>query len=322
MSDSLKTNNHRIILAAADLGVRKVRIPVAMITGEKPGRTLIITAGSDGDEYAGIEAAYRLIELYKNNKFRGRLIIFPVLNIPGFENRSGVNPLDNKYPKHIYPGNIKGSPTERLIYWLDTNYIKNADFWLDLHGVAIDEKLDPFMYFYETGNEKLNILMKSLIMATSAKKIVFLKKNICQKAEILAGQNIGYVMAEAGCLGRRDKASISKHLEWTKRIMGVLGMIGIRKNKNIHSKVYRKIVEYRTDRAGIWIPAEIKNKNIFKNQKIGEIRSLAGDHLKDVVSTVDGEYLWSKYGMICRENETLFCIGYEGLELKDMGGKL
>ncbi len=91
-------------LYSVDLGERHIEIPVAEIEGSLPGKTLLITAGMDGDEYAGIEAAFQAVEKYQHETFSGRLIILPVVNILGFENESSQNPLDQKFPKYIFPG--------------------------------------------------------------------------------------------------------------------------------------------------------------------------------------------------------------------------
>jgi len=63
-----------INLSTVDLGVKKIKIPVAEISGKKYGKTLLVTAGMDGDENSGIEAAYRLIEEFKDRNFYGNLI--------------------------------------------------------------------------------------------------------------------------------------------------------------------------------------------------------------------------------------------------------
>ena len=55
-----------IQLIPVDLGEVSIRVPVAPLKGNSEGPTLLITAGNDGDEYAGIAAAYRLIEEFSS----------------------------------------------------------------------------------------------------------------------------------------------------------------------------------------------------------------------------------------------------------------
>jgi len=51
----------------------------------------------DGDEYAGISAAYQLIEEFSHTPFRGSIIIVPIVNMPGFIAQTSENPEDGKF---------------------------------------------------------------------------------------------------------------------------------------------------------------------------------------------------------------------------------
>lgn len=132
-----------IELVPVNLGEKTIHVPVATINGNAEGPSLLITAGNDGDEYAGIAAAYRLIEEFSKLSFAGKLRIIPIVNIPGFENEMSKNPIDQKFPKYIYPGNPSGSASERLRFWI-SEFAESSDFWLDLHGGSLVESLVPF----------------------------------------------------------------------------------------------------------------------------------------------------------------------------------
>jgi hypothetical protein len=56
-----------------------ISIPVADIQGDSPGKTLLVIGGMDGDEYAGIEAAYQLAEKYASKNFASLLFQFLIL---------------------------------------------------------------------------------------------------------------------------------------------------------------------------------------------------------------------------------------------------
>jgi predicted deacylase len=127
-----------ITLTPVSLGNTSVDIPLARIQGESGGPTLLVTAGNDGDEYAGIAACYRIIEEFSSTRFCGTLIVVPIVNIPGFEAEKSENPMDGKFPKYIYPGNKLGSATERLRFWL-SEIAESSDFWMDLHGGSLVE---------------------------------------------------------------------------------------------------------------------------------------------------------------------------------------
>lgn len=299
-------------LVTVDLGVKKIQVPVAEIEGKNEGKRLLITAGLDGDEYASIEAAYKIIEESSSKKFRGHLTVIPILNIPGFEAKQSYNPLDNKFPKHVlFPGKNDDSPTERLMCWLSNNYLKNCNLWLDLHGGAITEALDSYLCMYETRNSNVNKVVRAIIRNINAPRVVFEKPKIWGKVELLAKKGIAYVIAEAGYGGKRSKIWIEKHIEWAEAIMSVLGMIDKSVPQITSPRIYRKIQQYKAKDNGLWYPRVSQNSFIQKGQNLGEIRSLDGFVRQKIRASQDGECLWRKKSMSCRKSETLIGIGCE-----------
>jgi uncharacterized protein len=300
-----------IYLAEVNLGIKKVKVPVAQIRGKENGPSILITAGADGDEYASIEAAYKLIELFKSGNFKGLMTVIPILNIPGFEDIKSINPLDFKYPKYIFPGDKNGSASEKLIYWLDHNFIQGSSLWLDMHGGAIDEKLDPYLYFYETENQKLAKIIKSITSKIEAKKIVFERKNIWKKAVLLSKQSIVYILAEAGCSGERKIENVQIHIRWAKIIMGALGMIEYFPGKRkLNPRIYSSFDCIKAKISGLWFPVIPENALVKSRQKLGEIRSYDGIIRQVVFSNHKGECLYWKEGLSCMKNDILVEIGY------------
>lgn len=300
-----------IKLISVDLGVKKVQIPIAEIKGDNGGKRLLITAGADGDEYAGIEAAYQLIQEFSKKKFRGYLTIIPILNIPGFEAGTSKNPLDNKFPKNVFPGKKNGSPSEKLINWLFENHIINSDVWSDLHGGATTEILDPYVYMYETNNKQLNEIITGIIKKINTPKIVFEKPGVWKKADFLAKSGKIYIITEAGCLGERSKIWRNKHLTWIKTIMGVLEMLDKYPSKNTFPRIYRKTKRYSTKNSGLWFPCFDRHKLISYGQKLGEVRSVDGSLLEEIIAKEDGEYLWMKGSLFCQKHDIVIEVGYE-----------
>lgn len=198
---------------------------VVDLQGERPGKTLLITGGMDGDEYAGIEAAKRLATEFETRTFSGRLMIIPTVNVPGFEAGVSYNPLDQRFPKFVFPGRARGSSTEQLIHWLNTNYISQADMWYDLHGGASDEQLTPFLWTYRTNIKKVDALSEKLHQIVPANIILDENAGWFTKARALARREINYVIAESGELGTVKEEDVERHVIWAKCIMSVLNMI-------------------------------------------------------------------------------------------------
>lgn len=284
-------------------------IPLYEINGKQSGKTLLITAGFDGDEYAGIAAAYSLIKRYRKREFAGKLIVIPIVNVAGFEAGTSDNPLDHKFPKNIYPGNPNGSVTERMVYSLE-KYTDMSQVWLDMHGGAKDEYLEPYYYLYETGNPETNLFNEKIKKHLKSPKIIHLKRGYWSKPEKLAEKGVNYIIVEAGCLGERKKKYIDYHMRWAEEMMQILGMIDgkpLKKQENI--PVFRNIRRISAQKEGIWDP-EIPGGKVVKGQILGEILDLRGKTVQIIKSPVKGEYLFGKIAKFCRKNEELMQICY------------
>jgi predicted deacylase len=214
--DLIKRKQQNILLHRVTIGEKTVSIPVAQL-GQGEGESIVITAGIDGDEYAGIEAAYTLIEYFTKSKFVGKLVIIPILNIPGFEAGVSWNPLDNKYPKHIFPGKEKGSSSEKLMYWIDQNFLYDATFWIDVHSGATTEVLEPFIQIGNTNKKEITKKILSLLAKVKANIILF-SSNL---HPLLVKRNCIYIRLESGQLGQRNKTDIKRHCDWVKQLLSM-----------------------------------------------------------------------------------------------------
>jgi len=89
-------------------------IPVVVVHGARPGPVLAVVSGAHGTEYASIIAVESLIDRIKPADVSGTVILVPIVNVPSFEKIvPHVNPTDNKSMNRYYPGDPKGTQTDR-----------------------------------------------------------------------------------------------------------------------------------------------------------------------------------------------------------------
>jgi predicted deacylase len=291
---------------AVDLGTTIVGIPIVRMKGLGKGPSLLITAGVDGDEYAGMEAAYRLFFEHNKKPFRGNLIIIPIVNIPGFHAGTSENPLDGLFPKYIYPGKKNGKPTERLCWWL-SEIAKTADFWLDMHGGASTEILEPFIGSWRSGNKKIDDLVVSVIQSIDVPYAIY--DSVISKTTILAKTGCGYLIAESGELGKAETIDIKRHIVWAHQVMSALGMIN-EKHFPSRQTLFHHIAEYRTHKDGLW-RTNIKHcKEVVKKEVIGEVVSNEG-HIRELIRVKEeGRLLWLYTGTTIQKGNSIAGIGY------------
>lgn len=99
--------------------------------GEKP--VLLLNAAIHGDELNGVEVINRVFEKIKPDDLHGTIVGVPVVNTLAFRARNRVDPIDDKNLNRVFPGKKNGTVTERIAYHFFNEFVKKADFGIDLH---------------------------------------------------------------------------------------------------------------------------------------------------------------------------------------------
>ena len=145
-----------------------VHIPFTVIKGANEGPTLCVTAGTHPTEYAGIDAAIRLSNEVKPEKLKGRLIIVPVVNLPGFWERSYLSPIDGVDVCNSYRnkgGRRDGTIGEMIADILVNGILSKADYHLDLHGTDTNESCIPFAKILKIGDNHIDTQSEGMARA-------------------------------------------------------------------------------------------------------------------------------------------------------------
>jgi uncharacterized protein len=272
------------------------------------GPRVLITAGMDGDEYAGIRAAYELAGRLRSEKVHGEVIIIPVVNIPGFFSGMSKNPDDGKYPKHIYPGNPKGTSTEMLIHRIRTDYVCGSDLWIDLHSGSLSEQLTPCILSYDTGNPAVNAVTRQLLSGVHADRVVFEKMGAWKKCDLIARDGVSYVMFESGWGGSAAASDYGRHVTWSLDALGSTGVLDRRLQKVQIVRVFTSIREQTAPGNLLWWPLVRAGDTVTRGQIAGSLMRLtrAGNHEVKCVS--DGTILWIQRTPQAARGSTLFAI--------------
>lgn len=130
-------------------------LPVPMVCIKNgPGKTVLLMAGTHGDEYEGQIALCRMAQEMQPEQIRGRLIILPMANYPAAKAGKRVSPIDGGNLARIYPGNPCGTVTQMIAHFIETELMSQADLVLDLHsGGSSLNYLPSVTSLLEPGNE-------------------------------------------------------------------------------------------------------------------------------------------------------------------------
>jgi uncharacterized protein len=136
-------------------GITQVQVPIVIINGRKDGPVVYLHAGSHGQEtiYA-VEMMRRLRAALDPARLRGAVIAVPLANLlahqfatrvaPHYAAREGV-PFGGDLHK-LWPGDPRGSLTQRIAHFLWTEVVRQSDCAVDLHAVGEPGIAFTFMY--------------------------------------------------------------------------------------------------------------------------------------------------------------------------------
>ncbi|WP_026497059.1 succinylglutamate desuccinylase/aspartoacylase family protein [Butyrivibrio sp. WCD3002] len=267
------------------VGGTEIRIPHIIICGEKPGKTVLVTAGIHNAEYVGIQAAIELSNEISPKDLSGNLIIIPLANRSGFENRTmSLVYEDGKNLNRVFPGDKDGSAADRLASLLFDVFIKNADAYIDLHSGDGYETLIPYAYY--VGASPASDIAKKMVDCVNASYCV---KSTCTtegayNTASMAG--IPSVLIERGQLSLLPKDEVQADKEDVLNILKFLGLI------EGEYKTYPKteLREFSDDApfTGCWYPEKKVGEKFSKGDKFGEIRDYFGRPLHTAIADTDG----------------------------------
>ncbi len=285
------------------------KLPLWLINGDEAGPTLVVTGGVHAAEYASIAAALELGRSLEPKGLRGRVIVVPVVNLPGFAARSiYVCPLDGKNPNRVFPGDAGGTGTEQMADWVFRNIISQADYFVDLHGGDLIEALVPFTIFFRSGNEKVDA--KSLEMA-KVFGIHYLVASGTPGSTIAAASCAGIpaILTESGGQGIWTAEQVADHTNGLQRLMRSLKMIDGAAPEPTPFTLLEQFHWLRSEHEGFWYPQVSVGETVRAGQELGCIKDWEGNVLQAGLSPGEGTVLFIVSSLAIHENDPLFAVG-------------
>ncbi|WP_435347917.1 succinylglutamate desuccinylase/aspartoacylase family protein [Haloarchaeobius sp. HRN-SO-5] len=109
-----------------------VGLPVAVVNGERDGKTLYVQAASDGNELNGVGVIREVFPQLDPTALAGEVRVVGIVNYHGFQIDSHRNPVDDTKLNRTYPGDAEGTSSERIAA-ATFEAAREADLILDLH---------------------------------------------------------------------------------------------------------------------------------------------------------------------------------------------
>jgi len=291
-------------------------IPVAVLHGARPGPVLAVVSGAHGTEYASIVAVERLIDAVDPAQLAGTLILVPIVNVPSFERIvPHVNPTDNKSMNRFYPGDAKGTQTDRASFLVTKEVVDKCDHLIDLHGGDLDENLRPYSYWTVTGNQRQDDISRGMVLAFGLDHIIISSDRPKDPKASRYLENTASTRgkpsftAEAGRSGPVDPKDAAVLVTGVQNVMGHLKMIG-RAAPPVAKPVWiGPIVTVAAERDGIFHPSVDRDAHVVKGAKIGAVTDYLNRPLHDVLAPESGIIMFVRALPSLKKGDTLANVG-------------
>ena len=108
------------------------------------GPTVLLTGGNHGDEYEGPVALFDLAATIQSDDVSGRVIMVPAMNYPAFQAAKRTSPIDSGNMNRVFPGDPKGTVTEKIADYFQNHLLPLADVVVDIHSGGKTLDFVPF----------------------------------------------------------------------------------------------------------------------------------------------------------------------------------
>lgn len=267
-------------------------MPVTLINGSQPGKTVLITSGIHGGEYVGIQAAVELAHELSPAEMSGRVIIVHPVNTSGFQALvPAIIPASGENLNRLFPGNPSGTLGEQIAHALTTDFQAQADFYMDLHGGDLHEAMEPFVFY--PGMAEPHIVEESRRIAASLAVHYMLKSSAVTGAyNSAAKRGLPSILIERGGAGLWTREEVGAYKADILSALSALGVHAGKKEKNttLRPQEVSCPVYVAAEHEGCWYPAVAPNNQIKKGQLLGLV--------KDWLGTILSEYRCEKDAVV------------------------
>jgi uncharacterized protein len=263
-----------------DVGDERYNIPVVVINGVLPGKTMGLFGGTHGTEFASIEAVTRLTRSLDPAVMRGTVLAVPLLNRAQFEKRTQyTSPVDRLNLNGVFPGDASGSLTQRIADAAFKQIASKCDALVDCHGGDIDEDIRGFVVAAEGKDAEVNA--ESLALATcfpcDLTHIFPASGGASLTAQSVYG--IPCIMPEAGTPYPVREEAIRFHVEGVTNALRYMHILG-GEAKRRTPRVSRKRLKVLAAQAGSWRLSVELDAPVKKGAELGRVRDVFGNVLQ------------------------------------------
>ena len=302
--------------------IDELSIPVFVIKGNQPGKTITVLGGVHGDEYDGPQAIRDIYTSLEPDELTGTFLGVPHSNIPAFSAGTRVSPIDGLNLARIFPGNENGSITEKIANSLGTNVIRHADFFIDLHSSGTYMSMPLLIGYYSGSNKIAKDSQKAAF--NFGTDVVWGHSDISKGRTISYAHHLGIPWLYSECPGGGwlDLYHVGKYVSGVKNIMKMLGIIALQTHKFTpkHYLIGSGDVDksITTTTTGYLLPHVDLLQNVEKGQPLGKVIDLSGNEIETIEANASGIVICMRKTPSVKPDTLAFLITGTGTIVSDL----
>lgn len=286
-------------------------LPVTILNGERPGKTVLITAGIHSGEYVGIQSAIELSNRLKIEKIAGTVVIVKVINREAFEKRKGSMGMeDGKNLNRVFPGSPEGTQTERLAWGIEKELFPIADYYIDLHSGDDFEQLTPYVYYAGVASEQVVKMSREMAEQADLPYMVCSTVGSGGCYNYAAALGIPSILIERGGMGAWSQEESHSTRRDVRNILCHLGVyLGQKDYRTYYPLEVKDIVYQGATYGGLWYPSKAPGDMIRPGEVLGMVRDYEGQVLEVCRAETEGVILYQTGSLQVEEGGPMIAYG-------------
>lgn len=293
---------HELDLVELADGLR-VRVPVVLVGGGRPGPRLYLGAGIHGDEVTTVAVLGAVLNRLRPEDLTGSLVCVPVQNPLALhaDHRLPVghylkSPLDQAPadPWSAFPGNPDGSLAERLAHRL-FELITACDYAIDMHTPTRGGRYVPITILPPARLGADAKRAEELGMAFGSGYVMKTEQGMYVRDGILCVEatrrGVPAFTFETGEGGRLEPDLAADGVRCVLNALRHLGMLAGSPEPPARTVRLREFVGVRSTRAGLLFTDGRLGDMVHRGQPLARLVSVWGDEVERIVAPADGLFV-------------------------------
>ena len=262
--------------------VRSVGFDAFIWRGAQPGPVLLLNGATHGDEYEGPTLLRQWAEDWRPKNLRGTVVMVPVLNEGAFYAGLRSNPADDVNLARAFPGDARGSVTQRLAHLFDTQLLAQVTHYVDLHSAGRAYELLPWTGFI-THEKSINRTQRAMAACFDA--------FWCWDGPFLPGRtlsaaharNIAAIYVECRGTGDVDPRDLRHLNRGLRLLLAALEFIPTKRPAKLRTQIQRTTkdadeahlqIHHPAPHNGLFVPTAKVGARVRRGQVLGIVHAL------------------------------------------------